>query len=52
MMNAMERKQNMDKEKQEQLKSLQQANAQLPKGSLEHYAATIQAKVDRFEENK
>ena len=31
---------------------MQQANAQMPKGSLENYAQLVQARVERFEEEK
>ena len=34
------------------MKSLRQAGKTLPKGTLENYAAAIQAKVTRFEEEK
>lgn len=42
----------MDKERKEQLKAMAQANAQMPKGSLENYAIQVQAKVERFEEDE
>lgn len=51
-MNSLERKENMDKEKREQLKAMAQANAQMPKGTLENYAIQVQAKVERFEEEE
>lgn len=38
LMNQLERKEHMDKERQEQLKALKQADAHLPKGNLEFYA--------------
>lgn len=52
LMNSIERKENMDKETKEHMKALAQANNHLPKGNLEHYAQTITAKVERFEEEK
>ena len=52
LMNSIERKENMEKEKKDQLKMMAQANAQMPKGSLENYAIQIQAKVERFEEEE
>lgn len=47
-MNQLERKENMDKEKKEQLKTLAMANSSIPQGTLEHYAVRVQAKVERF----
>jgi len=38
LLNSIERKENIDKERREQLKTMAQANAQMPKGSLENYA--------------
>lgn len=38
LMNQLERKENMDKEKKDQLKALAQANSQLKTGNLENYA--------------
>lgn len=38
LLNQMERKENMDKELMEQLRARTQANAQMPKGTMEHYA--------------
>ena len=52
LMNQIERKENMEKERKEHLKAMAQANAQMPKGSLENYAFQIQAKVERFEEEE
>lgn len=46
----MERKMNMDKEMEQQLKELRNASRTLPSGSLENYAAEVSAKVERFEE--
>ena len=51
-MDALERKQNMDKEMAEQLKTLREAKKTLPRGTLENYAAQVQAKVLNFEEEK
>lgn len=34
------------------MKALQKATKQLPSGSMEHFAAEMQAKVIRFEEDK
>lgn len=42
----------MDKERKEMLLSMAQANAQMPKGSLEHYASVVQAKVEQFQEEE
>jgi nuclear GTP-binding protein len=52
LLNQLERKENLDKEMKEQLKSLAMANSQLPKGSMEHYAAIVQAKVEKFEDEE
>lgn len=52
LMNQIERKENMDKEMKEHLKMVAHANSQMPKGSLEHYAQSVQAKVEQFEEEK
>lgn len=52
LLNQIERKENMDREMKEQLKAMAHANSQMPKGSLEHYAQTVQAKVEQFEEEK
>lgn len=52
MMNQMERKENMDKEMKDNMKTMANANSHLPKGSLENYAQHIQAKVELFEEEK
>jgi hypothetical protein len=41
LMNSIERKENIEKERKEQMKLMQQANQQMPTGSLEHYAMTI-----------
>ena len=38
LLNQIERKENMDKEMKEHLKSVAQANSQMPRGTLEHYA--------------
>ncbi len=48
LMNSIERKENIEKERKEQMKLMQQANQQMPQGSLEHYAMTVQAKVEKF----
>ena len=50
MMDALERKQNMDKEMAEQLKILRDARKTLPRGTLENYAAQVNAKVQSYEE--
>ena len=50
MMDALERKQNMDKEMAEQLKTLREARKTLPRGTLENYAAQVNAKVQSYEE--
>ena len=50
MLDQMERKMNMDKEMEQQLKELRNASRTLPSGSLENYAAEVNAKVERFEE--
>ena len=52
MMDQLERKQNMDKEMLDQIKSLRNAKKTLPTGTLENYAAAIQAKVINYEEEK
>lgn len=52
LLNQMERKENMDKELMEQLRARTQANAQMPKGTMEHYAQQVQAKVEQFAEDK
>jgi GNL3L/Grn1 putative GTPase len=41
LMNSLERKENLDKERKEQIKAMQQANQQMPKGTLEHYAMQV-----------
>ena len=41
LMNSIERKENIEKERKEQMKLMQQANQQMPQGSLEHYAMTV-----------
>ena len=46
----MERKMNMDKEMEQQLKELRNASRTLPSGSLENYAAEVSAKVEKYEE--
>ena len=38
LLNSIERKENMEKERKEHLKMVSQANAQMPKGTLENYA--------------
>jgi len=38
LLNQLERKENMDKELKEQLMARVQANSQMPKGTMEHYA--------------
>ena len=50
MMDALERKQNMEKEMAEQLKELRKAKKTLPGGTLENYAAQVNARVTSFEE--
>jgi seryl-tRNA synthetase len=50
MLDAMERKMNMDKEMEQHIKELRNASRTLPQGTLENYAANVQAKVNRFEE--
>lgn len=53
MMDALERKEHLDKEKKEMLKSLNKANSSLQKGTLENYAVEVKAKVQKYqEENK
>lgn len=52
MMDALERKNNMDKELQAQLKQLRHAKKSLPGGTIENYAAAVKAKVINFEEEK
>ena len=52
MLEAIERKQNLDKELAEQMKSLKSAKKTLPGGTLENYAAQVQANVMNFEEEK
>ncbi len=52
LLNQLERKENLDAEQKEHLRALAQANQQMPRGSLEHYAQTVQAKVEQFEEEK
>jgi len=52
MLDQLERKQNMDKELLEQIKSLRNAKKTLPSGTLENYAAAVQAKVINYEEEK
>jgi nuclear GTP-binding protein len=42
----------MDQDKKDQLKALIQANSQMPKGTMEHYAVQVQAKVECFEEEE
>ena len=44
----MERRENM----QEQAKALRAAQKKLPKGTLENYAAEVQGKIERYEEEK
>lgn len=41
LMNSIERKENIEKERKEQMKLMQQANQQMPSGSLEHYAMAV-----------
>ena len=50
MLDQMERKMNMDREMEAQLKDLRNATRTLPSGSLENYAAEVNAKVLQFEE--
>lgn len=53
MMDALERKEHLDKEKKEMLKSLNKANSSLQRGTLENYAVEVKAKVQKYqEENK
>ena len=52
MMDQLERKQNMDKASMEQLKELRKAKKTIPQGTLENYAAAVQAKVINYEEEK
>jgi nuclear GTP-binding protein len=52
LLNQLERKENMDKERLEQLKTMAMANSAIPKGSLENYANVVQAKVERFAEEE
>ena len=52
MIDALERKNNMDKELQEQLKQLRHAKKSLPGGTIENYAAAVKAKVINYEEEK
>jgi len=52
MLDAMERKQNLDKEMAEQLKQLRNAQRTLPGGTLENFAATVNSRVEQFEEEK
>ena len=52
MIDAMERKESMSKAKQDQIKALRAAQKSLPGGTLENYAASCQAKVQQFEEEK
>jgi hypothetical protein len=42
----------MDKERKEMLLSMAAANTQIPKGTMEHYASIVQAKVEQFEEEE
>ena len=41
MLDALERKENMDKHKKEELQALAHANSSLPKGSIHEYAQQI-----------
>lgn len=41
MMDALERKENMDKEMKEQLKAIHDANSQMPKGTIHDYAMQV-----------
>ena len=52
MLIALERKQNMEKELLDQVKALRSAKKTLPGGTLENYAASVQAKVINYEEEK
>lgn len=52
MINALERKEQLEQERKDQLKAMKEAGSQLPKGTLENYAVQIQAKVDQYEEEK
>jgi nuclear GTP-binding protein len=50
MLNDIERKENMDKQKKENIKMLSKANSMMAGGTLENYAEQITAKVEKFEE--
>ena len=52
MMDQLERKANMDKEMKEKIKTLRSAQKHLPVGTMQNYAALVQAKVTSYEEEK
>ena len=52
MLEALERKQNVDAEMAKQLKELRAAQKKLPGGTMENYAAQVRAKVLNYEEEK
>lgn len=51
-MNQLERKEKLDKDMKEHLKSLQKADAMMPKGDYSEYAHMIHSKVEKYEEDK
>ena len=52
MLDAMERKETLDKQKQEELRILRQAKQHIPEGNLESFAQEIKRKVESFEKEK
>lgn len=52
LLDSMERKEQYDQEMKEHLKSLRNAQKNLPQGTLENYAAQVNAKVQQFEDDQ
>ncbi len=52
LLNQLERKERLDEEQKAHLKSLQDANRTLPKGTMAHFVQEISAKVEKYEEEE